>query len=75
MKNKRFTSRLALLTIVGIVMILAATMQWGCSDRVKGTAYVNQKPVVYFVNVPPDSTRTSRNPLVHWVGADADGQV
>ena len=73
--KKRFTPRPALLAAVGIVLFLVVSLQWGCSDRVKGTAYVNQKPVVYFVNVPPDSTRTSRNPLIHWVGADADGQI
>ncbi len=73
--NKRLVSRLALLSVVGIALVLTAAFQWGCGDNVKGTAYVNQKPVVYFVNVPPDSTRTSRNPLIHWVGLDSDGQV
>lgn len=75
MKLREVVLRPALLFAIGTVLLLAASMQWGCSDRVKGTAYVNQKPVVHFVNVPPDSTRTSRNPLVHWVGADADGQI
>lgn len=73
--EKKSASRPALLLAVAIVVSLVSSFQWGCSDRVKGTAYVNQKPTVYFVNVPPDSTRTSRNPLVHWVGADADGQI
>lgn len=73
--EKKFAPRVALLAAAGIVLTLVASLQWGCSDRVKGTSYVNQKPVAYFVNVPPDSSRTSRNPLVHWVGADADGQV
>jgi hypothetical protein len=60
-----------LLFLVG----LYAVAQYGCSKRVTGTHYENQKPVVFFVNVPPESLKVSRNPVVNWIGTDADGQI
>lgn len=71
--NKTGSSRVAMVMLA--LLLLGCLAQWGCSDRVKGTETANQKPVVYFVNIPPDSTSVSRNPVMYWVGSDPDGQV
>jgi hypothetical protein len=53
------------------VLILA-----GCSklDR-KGTPPENSPPLVYFSNIPPESTYFSVNPRIYWYGTDVDGFV
>ena len=61
------------------VLVIGSLMLPGCTDylksNVKGDQTENQKPVVYFVNVPPDGYKVSVNPAVHWVGTDRDGLV
>jgi hypothetical protein len=73
MKNS--TIRLMLLGLILTAVVVYALVTVGCSDRVSGTRFQNQAPVVQFVNVPPDSLRVSRNPVVYWYGTDVDGQV
>lgn len=63
-----------LLVVLGA--LLASVLIWaGCTNRVTGTQKENQKPVVYFVNIPPDGSTSSRNPLVYWAASDPDGRV
>lgn len=67
-------SRLTVL-LVAAALVASAVLLSGCPDRISGTQTANQKPVVYFVNIPPEGYQTSRNPVVYWVGSDPDGQV
>ena len=61
--------------IIALGGLLAALLLSGCAKKLEGTAYENQKPVVWFVNVPPESARSSVNPIVNWYGQDRDGQI
>ncbi len=47
----------------------------GCSDTLEGEVNPNQKPIVSYVNIPPDGQAFSRNPEVYWVGSDNDGLI
>ncbi|MEW6050091.1 MAG: hypothetical protein AB1644_03395 [Candidatus Zixiibacteriota bacterium] len=69
------TARLILVGFILATVAVYALVATSCSDRVSGTRFQNQPPVVQFVNVPPDGVSTSRNPVVYWFGTDADGQV
>ena len=64
-----------LLLVTGIVLSSWLLLLPGCSDRIYGDQIPNEKPVVYFVNIPPDGNKVSVNPVVHWVGTDSDGLV
>jgi hypothetical protein len=57
-----------------MLLLVFAWFGSGCK-RVTGERVVNQAPLVWFANVPPENQRFSTNPLVHWVGQDRDGQV
>lgn len=59
------------LATVSVVAILSIS----CTKRLDGELNPNQKPVVYFVNIPPAGHKFSRNPEVHWVGTDSDGLI
>ncbi len=65
------------LRIVPIVLVAAAIMLTaGCwTKRVDGTKTENQRPEVWFSNVPAEGAKTSVNPIIYWVGQDKDGQV
>ncbi len=67
-------SRLTVLCVAAS-LVASAILLSGCPDRITGEQTTNQKPVVYFVNIPPDDYQTSRNPIVYWIGTDPDGQV
>jgi len=47
----------------------------GCAKKLEGTVYENEKPIVWFVNVPPEGSRSSVNPIINWYGQDRDGQI
>ncbi len=47
----------------------------GCTDTLDGELYENQKPIVYFANIPPEGGRFSRNETVYWNGTDPDGLI
>jgi hypothetical protein len=72
--NQLSLRRLALLFILGTIL-LSMVIAVGCSKRVTGTQKANQRPVAYFVNIPPDGSQSSANPIVYWVGSDPDGLV
>ena len=54
---------------------LAAMFSAGCAKKLEGNTYENEKPSVWFVNVPPEGARSSVNPIVNWYGQDRDGQI
>jgi hypothetical protein len=56
-------------------LIISTLLLSGCAKKLEGDAYANQKPIVWFVNVPPESARSSVNPIVNWYGQDQDGQI
>jgi hypothetical protein len=59
--------------LVAAALVITAAF-WGC-DRLKNSVSENQIPVVYFVNVPPDSSVFNYAPLVRWTGYDSDGLI
>ncbi|HVP06453.1 MAG TPA: hypothetical protein VMS71_01325, partial [Candidatus Acidoferrum sp.] len=67
--------RLVPVLLVLVLVMVYSLIQFGCTNRISGTQTENKKPVVFFVNVPPESTKVSRNPVISWIGTDADGQV
>ena len=70
------TRKTVLLLLVALnCLILAALFTSGCSKKLEGTTYDNEKPIVWFVNVPPEGARSSVNPIVNWYGQDRDGQI
>jgi len=62
---------------LGIVfaITIALALLISCSLKKKGTAYVNIPPVVFFANVPNDSSSLGYNPVVAWYGTDIDGYI
>lgn len=69
--NKYFRYTLCLLA----VGVLAISFMAGCTSKLDGQMTENQKPIVWFVNVPPENARSSVNPIINWVGQDRDGQI
>ena len=65
----------AVLLALAAVLIVSVVLTVGCTKRLDGEITANEKPVVYFVNIPPEGHRFSRNPEVHWVGTDRDGLI
>ncbi|HOP07964.1 MAG TPA: hypothetical protein PLF13_11815 [candidate division Zixibacteria bacterium] len=68
------------MTLLVVVILIAATMIGlailaGCTKTVDGDVNANQKPIVYFVNIPPEGQEFSRNPVIYWVGTDRDGLI
>ncbi|UCC43043.1 MAG: hypothetical protein JSU65_07775 [Candidatus Zixiibacteriota bacterium] len=70
------TSRVLIAAVTGVVALtLASFMFPGCTEQLSGEKFENQAPRVWFVNVPPEDNPSSTNPIINWVGQDADGQV
>ncbi|MEW5795858.1 MAG: hypothetical protein AB1772_05810 [Candidatus Zixiibacteriota bacterium] len=63
--------------VFSILAGLAALLFWlgSCAKKMEGSVYANEKPIVWFVNVPPENARSSVNPIVNWYGQDRDGQI
>ncbi len=57
------------------VGVLAVSFMAGCTSKLEGEITANQKPIVWFVNIPPVDARSSVNPIINWVGQDRDGQI
>jgi len=61
---------------VAVVSFTIASVSFvGCEKKITGGAWVNTKPIVRMVNVPPDSSTFSTNPTIFWSGTDVDGRV
>lgn len=71
----RSISKVTSVTILCGLAALVLAQLWGCTDRIKGEQTANQKPVVWFVNIPPENSSSSINPIINWVGQDRDGQI
>ena len=61
--------------VVAATMVFSVLFMFGCTETLDGDLVDNQKPIVYFVNIPPDGQQFSRNPEIYWVGLDNDGQI
>jgi len=61
--------------LISLLALLVMTFYVGCSPDRSGDAAPNQKPIVYFVNTPPDSAQFSRNPDLNWYATDIDGYI
>jgi hypothetical protein len=91
--NHKFDKSIAagILVSLSLALILATSLFTGCSDKLSGDIKDNQRPIAYFVNIPPGPqydtlslsplvidtvfTRFSRNPFLYWYGTDIDGQI
>ncbi len=73
--NMTSTIRRTTVAATGAVVACALAVFSGCSDRLAGTPVANQPPVVEFVNIPPENSTFSTNPILFWIGRDVDGQV
>jgi hypothetical protein len=73
MKFQRTTLLLILLAVA--LVAGSSVLIGGCAKKLEGTTYENEKPVVWFVNVPPENSLSSTNPIVNWIGQDRDGQI
>jgi hypothetical protein len=70
------TIRTVLVLLVALsCLALAAMFSAGCAKKLEGNTSENEKPIVWFVNVPPEGSRSSVNPIVNWYGQDRDGQI
>jgi len=68
----------AIAGVVILFVILCTSMvifSTSCTKRLDGQLRPNQKPVVFFVNIPLEGERFSINPTIHWYGSDADGLI
>jgi len=63
--------------LIALVTLLALSglLPGGCAKKLDGSTDENIKPLVWFVNVPPDNATSSTNPIVNWLGTDKDGQI
>ena len=62
--------------LVLVIFSLTILILSGCGKMErKGTAPANVPPMVYFADVPPESTHFSINPRVYWYGTDIDGFI
>jgi hypothetical protein len=74
--EKRFmTMTVALAVPVLAALVFTAIYLAGCTDTLDGETFGNQKPLVYFANIPPEGQRTGRNLEVFWYGTDRDGLI
>lgn len=74
-KTKRVQTAVALAILSFAFLSLSVLYLAGCTDTLDGEVYENQKPIVYFANIPPDGQRFSRNPVIYWYGTDRDGLI
>ncbi|MFQ5498822.1 MAG: hypothetical protein ACE5FH_04040 [Candidatus Zixiibacteriota bacterium] len=57
------------------VSVVGVALLSGCSKELSGEVTGNQKPIVRFVNIPPEGQKFSRNPQIFWFGSDNDGLI
>ncbi|TFH55283.1 MAG: hypothetical protein E4G91_10955, partial [Candidatus Zixiibacteriota bacterium] len=63
---------LILLTIAAVALFIGS-----CSSKTKpdGPDVVNYPPKIEIVNIPPNNSHFTTNPLIYWFGTDVDGKV
>lgn len=74
MYSPQIKTRILALTSLAL-LALASIIYSGCAKGITGAQYQNSPPQVRFVNVPPDGSTFSANPIISWVGTDIDGRV
>ncbi|NOY89080.1 MAG: hypothetical protein GXO93_06800, partial [FCB group bacterium] len=74
-KTNRLATLMGVIGIVVILFIFSIVVISGCTDTLKGQMNPNKKPIVSFVNIPPNNSDFSRNPQVYWIGSDIDGLI
>jgi hypothetical protein len=60
-----------LLTALAVVMAFA----WSCSTKTTGIEPPPEPPVVQIVNIPPNNSHFTTNPVIYWYGTDVDGYI
>lgn len=76
MRNQINKVRIAVVLLaLAAVLIVSVVLTVGCTKRLDGEITANEKPIVYFVNIPPEGHKFSRNPEINWVGTDRDGLI
>jgi len=76
MRNQINRVRIAVVLLaLAAVLIVSVVLTVGCTKRLDGEITANEKPIVYFVNIPPEGHKFSRNPEINWVGTDRDGLI
>lgn len=63
------------LALSALALILTALVYTGCSKGISGSGFQNSPPQARFVNVPPNGSTFSANPIISWIGSDIDGRV
>lgn len=61
--------------LVLTLLISPAFLLTSCTKTLDGDKKPNQKPIVSFVNIPPEGAQFSRNPKIYWIGRDQDGVI
>ncbi|RKX27696.1 MAG: hypothetical protein DRP45_00305 [Candidatus Zixiibacteriota bacterium] len=72
---KNYSRSLKTLFFLSLSLLLLLVFYSGCTKKLDGEQLGNLKPIVWFVNIPPEGYQTSVNPIVNWVGQDRDGQI
>ncbi len=75
MKNKNCKHNISVIILIALFSISSLFLLSGCSDTLEGEVNENIKPVVQFVNIPPEGQQFSRNPEIYWMGTDRDGLI
>lgn len=60
-----------LLTALAVVMVFV----WSCSKKITGEEPPVSPPVVQIVNIPPNDSHFTTNPVIYWYGTDVDGYI
>jgi len=74
-KDYRTGMKIILTAFLLTALTVPVFLLGSCTKTLDGDVNANQKPIVYFVNIPPEGQQFSRNPVVHWVGTDRDGLI
>ncbi len=62
---------------LGLLLIAMVTVWIGsCSDtKPEGPDVKNNAPKIEIVNIPPNNSHFTTNPLIYWYGTDVDGKI
>ena len=75
MRVKQVRVAVALAALVFSLMLFLTLYLAGCTETLDGEVYDNKKPIVCFINIPPEGQSFSRNPVAYWYGTDPDGLI
>jgi len=75
MTTNIFINKITILSLFLTLLVASLVFIGGCTKTLDGAKIENQKPIVWFVNVPPENLTFSRNPIINWSYRDKDGSV